>query len=88
MASHLPPLYSRQDATQDKEGGEPAEIGLPEESTQLIIAPANEASQFQMGQLGAPGERAAIEGEIQIKGAHEGIWERVLVTFANSPPLV
>ena len=42
---------------------------------QLLINPSGNNSQFQKGFLGARGEHAAIEGEIQIKGAPLSIWE-------------
>ena len=46
---------------------------------QLLIAPTVDAINFQKGYLGADGERAAIEGELQIKGAELERWTKVSV---------
>ncbi|KAF8475437.1 hypothetical protein JB92DRAFT_2823099 [Gautieria morchelliformis] len=50
-----------------------------EQRTQLLISPSPGAVQFQKGYLGAHGERAAIEGELQIKGAEQGQWDSAQV---------
>src|SRR5882672_10509085 len=63
MASLLPPTYQP----------------VSSERTKLLIAPSADAVQFQKGFLGAQGERAAIEGELQIKGAREGQWDSAQV---------
>ena len=71
MADSLPPpIYSQQ----ENEGG-----------PQILIVPAADAINFQKGYLGAEGERAAIEGELQIKAVDLGQWSKVLVT---SSPLI
>jgi hypothetical protein len=46
---------------------------------QIFIVPAADTLAFQKGYLGAEGERAAIEGEIHVKGAQPGQWKNVLV---------
>lgn len=46
---------------------------------QLLIVPAAGGIDFQKGYLGAEGERAAVEGEIHIKGAQPGLWKEVSV---------
>ena len=67
-----PPIYSQQDPTVPIE----REL-LPE--PQILISPTVDAINFQKGYLGAEGERAAIEGELQIKGAEPGRWHRMYV---------
>jgi hypothetical protein len=42
---------------------------------QITISPAADALHFQQGCLGIDGERPALEGEIQIKGAQGRVWE-------------
>ena len=65
MADSLPPpIYSQQ----EHEGG-----------PQILIIPTADAINFQKGFLGAEGERAAIEGELQIKGVDLGQWSKVSV---------
>lgn len=46
-----------------------------EEQIEVFISPPPNAIQFQKGYLGAHGERAAIEGEVQIKGSRPGRWQ-------------
>ena len=46
---------------------------------QILIVPTTSALGFQKGYLGADGERAAIEGELQVKGCDSGRWGRVCV---------
>ena len=55
-----------------------------EHCTQLLISPSPGAVQFQKGYLGAQGERAAIEGELQIKGTEEGQWDSAQVVSSTS----
>ncbi|KAF8587263.1 hypothetical protein K439DRAFT_1385900, partial [Ramaria rubella] len=50
-----------------------------EHRTQLLISPSPDAVQFQKGFLGAQGERAAIEGELQIKGAEQDQWDSATI---------
>jgi hypothetical protein len=42
---------------------------------QIHITPLSTATEFQIGHLGAEGERAALEGEVMIKGALGGNWD-------------
>lgn len=51
----------------------------PSTETQVLIIPATSTFQFQQGYLGADNERAAIEGELQIKGADGDRWRKVSV---------
>ncbi|KAF8225041.1 hypothetical protein L208DRAFT_1308081 [Tricholoma matsutake] len=67
MADSLPPpIYSQQ----EHEGG-----------PQILIIPAADAINFQKGFLGAEGERAAIEGELQIKGVDLGQWSKLTMSL-------
>ena len=45
---------------------------------QMLICPYTDF-QFQKGYLGVEGERATIEGEIQLKGVHPDLWESLYV---------
>ncbi|KAG1833964.1 hypothetical protein EV424DRAFT_858619 [Suillus variegatus] len=47
----------------------------PISGLQIFIIPATDTLTFQKGYLGAEGERAAIEGEIHVKGAQPGQWK-------------
>jgi neural Wiskott-Aldrich syndrome protein len=74
MAESLPPpSYSQQDPG----------IGSGHSSAysdpQILLVPTVDAVNFQKGYLGAEGERAAIEGEIQVKGIDPTRWARVYV---------
>jgi neural Wiskott-Aldrich syndrome protein len=56
---------------------------------QILIIPATDTLRFQQGFLGADGERAAIEGELQVKGTDSVRWRKVSVairTLAFGPP--
>lgn len=48
---------------------------------QILIIPATDSLRFQQGFLGADGERAAIEGELQVKGADSVRWRKVSVAI-------
>ncbi|KAI0374283.1 hypothetical protein BV20DRAFT_1041275 [Pilatotrama ljubarskyi] len=51
---------------------------------QIVIVPAADGVHFQKGYLGADGERAAIEGELQIKSADASFrWRRVTVSLRS-----
>ncbi len=65
-----PPTYSQQDPVNAGHQHNPSE---PE----ILIIPTVDAVNFQKGFLGAEGERAAIEGELQIKGADVERWLRM-----------
>lgn len=66
-----PPTYSQQDPV--NAGGHQLNLSEPE----ILIIPTVDAVNFQKGFLGAEGERAAIEGELQIKGADVERWLRM-----------
>ena len=68
-----PPTYSQQDPV------ESVNIQAYEDQSapQILIIPTANAVNFQKGFLGADGERAAMEGELQVKGAAPDSWGRV-----------
>ncbi|KAF5337328.1 hypothetical protein D9611_003314 [Ephemerocybe angulata] len=79
MADLLPPpSYSQQDSVAPLAAPEQP---LPAHDPQIVLLPTVDAVNFQKGYLGAEGERAAIEGEIQIKGIEPNRWNRVSVTL-------
>ncbi|KAL1664049.1 hypothetical protein GGF50DRAFT_127545 [Schizophyllum commune] len=86
--SDLPPIYSRQDpdAADDAFGaGRPPSPPPPIESEpQILIIPPAGAINFQKGFLGADNEKAAVEGELQIKGAQPGAWDKVTITLRSA----
>lgn len=57
---------------------------VEELETQLVISTSPNSSVFQKGFLGVDGERAAIEGELQIKCANSDKWESVFVCSAHA----
>ncbi|KAI8995522.1 hypothetical protein BD414DRAFT_435482 [Trametes punicea] len=58
-------------------------IGAPS-GPQILIVPAADGVHFQKGYLGADGERAAIEGELQIKSADSSLrWRKVTVSLRS-----
>lgn len=65
MSDHPPPIYSQGDGT----------------ATQLLLVPPAGSVNFQTGYLGVEGERAAVEGEIQIKDIEPGRWSKVTVSL-------
>jgi hypothetical protein len=68
MAEQLPPpLYSQQDPVGSHTYQGP----------QILIVPTVDVVNFQKGYLGAEGEHAAVEGELQIKGVDAARWDRV-----------
>lgn len=72
MADSLPPpSYSQQDpvvtSNQDEHASDP----------QIVLLPTVDAVNFQKGYLGADDERAAIEGEVQVKGVDPKRWNRL-----------
>jgi hypothetical protein len=68
-----PPIYAQQPA------GSPESD--PQTDPQILIIPATDSLRFQQGFLGADGERAAIEGELQLKGAHPDRWRKLSVVI-------
>ncbi|KAI0068274.1 hypothetical protein BV25DRAFT_1793336 [Artomyces pyxidatus] len=69
-ASNLPPPTYVQD---EDNASDSSVLSEP----QILIIPATDSLRFQQGFLGAEGERAAIEGELQIKGTQDGRWRKV-----------
>ncbi|PFH54614.1 hypothetical protein AMATHDRAFT_134807 [Amanita thiersii Skay4041] len=76
MADSLPPpTYSQ--------GDPPSSDGVRTLDTlpQILLVPPANLVNFQKGYLGAEGENAAIEGELQIKGAKPGCWSKVTISL-------
>ncbi|KAH7883726.1 hypothetical protein F5I97DRAFT_1577829 [Phlebopus sp. FC_14] len=77
-----PPLYSphgpREEFPDTHNDG--TELPWP----QLLILPAADAIDFQKGYVGADGERAAMEGEIHVKGAQPGMWKKLSVSLRTA----
>ena len=76
-----PPLYSQDDPEDATSQSDSSAAALPY-GTQILIIPTTDAINFQKGFVGAEGERAAIEGELQIKGAKPGQWDKVFVQLS------
>jgi hypothetical protein len=72
----LPPTYVRDDAS---DAASTASAGTRPTEPQIVILPITDAVRFQQGFLGADGEHASIEGELQIKSADEAVWSKVCV---------
>jgi len=70
---HPPPIYSQQDPTFFGQGATQNEFHCPE----ILILPTIDSVNFQKGYLGVEEERAAIEGEIQVKGADQHRWSKL-----------
>lgn len=68
-----PPLYAQQSASSPESD--------PQTDPQILIIPATNSLRFQQGFLGADGERSAIEGELQLKGAHSDRWRKLSVVI-------
>jgi len=71
-----PPIYSQTDPD-DSSSLSQAEMDDLGERPKILIIPTGDAVNFQKGFLGAEGERAAIEGELQIKGIEPDHWAKV-----------
>ncbi|KAH8120092.1 hypothetical protein DFH11DRAFT_1721952 [Phellopilus nigrolimitatus] len=76
-----PPTYSQQS---DSDPQSSSNVSLVPSDAQLLISPLGNTSHLQKGYLGANGERAAIEGEIQIKGVPVHTWQSLTVDFSSS----
>lgn len=77
MSTEPPPLYTTSD---NDEGPSTSEDVLTEsDDPQILIIPPSQSAQFQKGYLGADDERAAIEGELQIKGISASACRKVYV---------
>lgn len=74
MSEHVPPpTYSQQDPVDTTTLQTYQQVSDP----QILIVPTTNTVNFQKGFLGAEGERAAIEGELHIKGVDADQWRRV-----------
>ncbi|KAF8807549.1 hypothetical protein BYT27DRAFT_7165344 [Phlegmacium glaucopus] len=74
MVEHLPPpTYSQQDPVGSHTYQDP----------QILIVPTVDVVNFQKGYLGAEGEQAAVEGELQIKGVDAARWDRVTISLRS-----
>ncbi|KAF7339817.1 ARID domain-containing protein [Mycena venus] len=71
-----PPIYS-----QDAEMSDSSSTSDLTLDPQILIIPSSDSINFQKGYLGADDERAAVEGEIQVKGTESGRWARVTVSL-------
>ncbi len=72
MPTEPPPTYSQDQTNSDLPPS-------PNLEPKILILPSEDGVNFQKGYLGADGERAAIEGELQVKGAGTGRWAHVYV---------
>ena len=68
-----PPTYSKT----DPDGSPSAHQEDISRGPEIQIVPTGNAVNFQKGFLGADGETAAMEGELQIKGGDQGQWSKV-----------
>ncbi|KAG6901909.1 hypothetical protein C0995_006747 [Termitomyces sp. Mi166 len=68
-----PPIYSQTDPDQSSTVQTEPDVAGP----QILIIPSGDSVNFQKGFLGAEGERAAIEGELQIKTTGPDRWAKV-----------
>ncbi|KAF5377666.1 hypothetical protein D9615_005272 [Tricholomella constricta] len=74
-----PPIYSQTDP--DERSILQLEADDLGEGPHILIIPTGDAVNFQKGFLGAEGERAAIEGELQIKGIESDHWAKVTIAL-------
>ncbi|KAH7915384.1 hypothetical protein BJ138DRAFT_122654 [Hygrophoropsis aurantiaca] len=74
-----PPIYCQESPCEISPSAGVQNPGQP--SLQIIILPAADAISFQNGYVGAEGERAAIEGELHLKGAESAQWNKVTITL-------
>ncbi|KAI0824279.1 hypothetical protein BC628DRAFT_1411191 [Trametes gibbosa] len=92
-APDLPPTYTQEpsesDAPLSSDSSDVSFVSAPsgdgasmDGGPQILIVPAADGVHFQKGFLGADGERAAIEGELQIKSADASFrWRKVTVSL-------
>lgn len=78
MSAEPPPTYSQDDLSD-------VDSETHAHEPQILIVPPPGGVSFQKGFLGADGERAAIEGEVLIKGMTHGQWKRVYVYIYALP---
>ncbi|KAF9650088.1 hypothetical protein BDM02DRAFT_3093822 [Thelephora ganbajun] len=75
MSGEPPPLYTP-DTPAGDDGPDDGEV-----DPQILIIPTSSDAEFQKGYLGVEGERAAVEGELQIKGIRASACQKVLVSL-------
>ncbi|KAH0590553.1 hypothetical protein J132_05794 [Termitomyces sp. J132] len=73
-----PPIYSQMDPD---EGSTVQAEPIVGDGPQILIIPSGDSVNFQKGFLGAEGEHAAIEGELQIKTAGPHRWAKVTISL-------
>lgn len=75
MSGEPPPLYTP-DILDGDDGPDDGNV-----DPQILIIPTSGDAEFQKGYLGVEEERAAIEGELQIKGIRASACQKVYVAF-------
>jgi neural Wiskott-Aldrich syndrome protein len=78
LESAPPPNYSQGDSDNSQVVG-----SVTPQDPQILIIPTVDTINFQKGFLGADGERAAIEGELQIKETTGGRWAKMFVNLLH-----
>lgn len=73
--AHPPPIYSQKNPDETSSFQEETDTQITD--PQILIIPTTDALNFQKGFLGAEDERAAIEGELQIKGIKSDDWAKL-----------
>ncbi|OBZ79479.1 hypothetical protein A0H81_00673 [Grifola frondosa] len=76
MSSEPPPTYSQDTPAAPTPGDDGSAAAL-----QILVVPTADGINFQTGYLGADEERAAIEGELQIKGGSALRWRKVTMSL-------
>ena len=71
MSAEPPPLYTP-DVLDADDGPDDGDV-----DPQILIIPPSGDAEFQKGYLGVEGERAAVEGELQIKGIRASACQKV-----------
>ncbi|KAF9787270.1 hypothetical protein BJ322DRAFT_1019722 [Thelephora terrestris] len=75
MSGEPPPLYTP-DIPDGDDGPDDGDV-----DPQILIIPTSGNAEFQKGYLGVEDERAAVEGELQIKGIRASACQKVLVSL-------
>jgi len=78
MSAEPPPLYTP-DVLDADDGPDDGDV-----DPQILIIPPSGDAEFQKGYLGVEGERAAVEGELQIKGIRASACQKVYVELSMS----
>ncbi|KAF7320255.1 ARID domain-containing protein [Mycena kentingensis (nom. inval.)] len=76
-----PPTYSQQ--AQERPASDTSSISDVALCPQILIVSSSDALNFQKGYLGADDERAAIEGEVQVKGADSTRWSKLTLSLRS-----